>query len=265
MPDNTTKPDTGGAAGGGPGNRTPATSEILSVSVPELDVEFSSAPAAAAALPPAAPAVTAVTERLEVELEAPAAEPAATGSSARGELVSIYMLAMHLPSADLVAEDYTDSDSGSGVVRRVKEWRGSHRDVAREIENMRRNVYRRIERIWCMVREFGVWVTVSEEGVKEAERLSKEVRERLQRLGLGQFAPRYFVRAVKVYLEPQDARMLLEAAVDQLRGEMEELGRRIDDAVKNQNRRMVKELMYKKEYVKALLYTFKKYIEDISG
>ena len=51
----------------------------------------------------------------------------------RGELVPVYMLAMHLPSADLVAEDYTET-SGS-VVRRVKEWQNY--DVALSILHWR--------------------------------------------------------------------------------------------------------------------------------
>jgi hypothetical protein len=190
------------------------------------------------------------------------ADMAVSAKNLTKELVSIYLLAMHLPSADLVAMDYVEDNRG--VVRRVKEWRGSNRDVARGIENLRRSAYRRIERIWCLVREFGVWVTVTEDGVKEAERLSKEVREKLQKLGLGQYAQRYYVKAVRVHLEPQDAKMILDAAVNQLSGEVEELQRRIDDAVKNRNKRLVRELLHRREYVKTLLDVFRKYIEDIS-
>ncbi len=209
------------------------------------------------------------TPELEVELEAPATDAAATAVTAattptREELVSVYMLAMHLPSADLIADDYTDV--GDGVVRRVKEWRGENMQrIAREIENMRRGVYRKIERLWCMVKEFGVWVTTTEAGVEEAEKISKEVQDTLQKIGLGELAQRYFVRAIKVYLQPQDAKMLLDAAVRQLTAEVQELERRIKDAEVAQNRRLVKELMYKREYVKHLLTAFKKYIENING
>ena len=235
-----------------------------------LEVEFASDLSPPSAKDPAAP------PGLEVELEeassdaapsaassAPVAAPsAATTAVSTKELVSIYLLAMHLPSADLVASDYTDADGV--VVRRIKEWRGETQRVAREIETMRRSIYRRIERVWCMVREFGVWTAVTEQGVREAERISKEVRERLRQLGLAEVAHRYYVRAIKVYLEPSDAKMLLDAAVAQLSSEVEELGRRIKEAEASQNRRLVKELMYKKEYVSALLDTFKKYIEKIS-
>mgnify|MGYP005618703973 CR=1 FL=1 len=204
-----------------------------------------------------------------MELEAPA--PATTAvtaadaaAPARGELVSIYLLAMHLPSADLIADDYTDA--GKGIVRRIKEWRGENAQrVAREIETMRRGAYRRIERLWCMVREFGVWIAVTEAGVREAERISKEVRERLHQLGLGEVEHRYFVRAIRVFLEPSDAKLLLDAAVRQLSTEVEELERRIKDAEVAQNRRLVKELMYKREYVKHLLTTLKNYIENINS
>jgi hypothetical protein len=210
------------------------------------------------------------TSELEVELEAPAAAATTAVTTAdvttptRGELVSVYLLAMHLPSADLIADDYTDADRG--IVRRIKEWRGENTQrVAREIETMRRGIYRRIERVWCMVKEFGVWITVSEEGIREAERLMKEVRDTLQKIGLGEVAHRYFVRAIRVYLEPSDAKMLLDAAVSQLNAESQELERRIKDAEVAQNKRLVKELMYKREYVKYLLSTFKKYIENINS
>ena len=203
--------------------------------------------------PGAAPIVG--TPELEVELEEPAVTTADV--TTRGELVPVYLLAMHLPSADLIADDYTEADGR--VVRRIKEWQNY--DVAREIENLRRSIYRRVERAWCMVKEFGIWVTVSEEGVKEAERLMREVRDTLQKIGLGDVAHRYFVRAVRVYLEPSDAKMLLDAAVLQLSAEVEELERRIKDA---ETARIKRQLMRKKEYVKALLDIFKRYIEEVS-
>jgi hypothetical protein len=205
----------------------------------ELEVEFESPPAVA-------PSVTAVTT-----------------PSTRQELVPIYMLAMHLPSPDLVADDYTDV--GDEFVKRIKEWRGENmRHAAREIEKLRRNAYRRLEKVWCMVREFGVWVAVSESGVEEAERLSTEVRDTLKKIGLDQFAHRYFVKAIRVYLHPDDAKMLLDAAVSQLAAEVQELERRIKDAESARNRRQVRELMHKKEYVRALFDAFKQYIEEVS-
>jgi hypothetical protein len=224
--------------------------------------------------PGATPIVEVGTSELEVELEAPAAAAAATAVTTttavttadvptRGELVPVYLLAMHLPSPDILADDYTDYLNNG--VRRVKEWQGARRDKARIIENMRRSIYRRIERLWCMVREFGVWIAVTEQGVMEAERISKEVRETLHRIGLGELASRYFVRAIRVYLEASDAKFLLDAAVAQLSKEVEELERRIKDAEATHNKRLVKELIYKREYVKHLLATFRKYIENINS
>ncbi len=230
----------------------------------ELEVELAPAPTAllGASSAPAEPAE----EALEVELEElpppPSAATAVTTQTPRNELVPVYLLAMHLPSPDLVADDYTELLDQR--VRRVKEWRGEDTRAAREIETMRRGIYRRIERLWCMVRELGVWIAVSDEGVREAELIAKEVREKLRQLGLGEVAHRYFVKAVKIYLEPSDAQMLLDAAVTQLSVEVQELERRIKDAETAQNRRQVRELMRKKQYVEALFYAFKKYIGDIS-
>jgi hypothetical protein len=216
--------------------------------------------------PGATPIVEVGAPELEVELEAPAAAAATAVTTAdaptRGELVPVYLLAMHLPSPDILADDYTDYLNNA--VRRVKEWQGARRDKARIIENMRRSIYRRIERLWCMVREFGVWIAVTEQGVMEAERISKEVRETLRRIGLGELASRYFVRAIRVYLEASDARLLLDAATAQLSREAEELDRRIRDATASRNARLAKELMRKKEYTMTLLNIFKEYMEKIS-
>jgi hypothetical protein len=214
--------------------------------------------------PGAIPIVEVGTSELEVEFEAPAAAATAVTTAdapTRGELVPVYMLAMHLPSPDILADDYTDYLSNA--VRRVKEWQGARRDKARLIETMRRSIYRRIERLWCMVHEFGVWIAVTEQGVMEAERISKEVRETLHRIGLGELTSRYFVRAIRVYLEPSDAKMLLDAAVAQLSNEVAELDRRIKDATASRNARLAKELMRKKEYTMTLLNIFKEYMEKV--
>jgi hypothetical protein len=236
----------------------------LQPETPETETEGETGDEEAGASAPAPADITAVTaQELEVELEAePARRPSPQAAPPRQELVPVYMLAMHLPTEDVVASHYTESDA-SGA-RRVKEWSGDRARVARAIENLRRNAYRRIERLWCMIKDFGVWITVSEEGIKEAERLNAEVREALQKLGLGELARRYYVRAVRVYLEPHDAKMLLDAAVAQMRGEIEELEKRIKEAESEQNRRLVRELSRKREYVSALLETFRKYLESLA-
>jgi hypothetical protein len=233
----------GGTGGEETGASIPGVPDITAVT-PELEVELGAEPAHHSS--PQAAQVTAVT---------PAAPP-------RRELVPVYLLAMHLPTADLVADDKFESDE-SGA-RRIKEWSGERARIARELENHRRQAYRRIERLWCMVREYGVWVTVTEDGVREAGELAREVQERLRKLGLpGDVVQRYYVRAIRAYFEPQDAKVLLDAAVAQLRGEIEELGRRIKEAESEQNRRLARELARRREYLAALLEAFRKYVERL--
>jgi TolA-binding protein len=53
------------------------------------------------------------------------------------------------------------------------------------------------------------------------------------------------------------------ARVRQLRGEIEELQRRIKEAEGEQNKQLVRELTRKKEYIQALLETFRKYAERL--
>jgi hypothetical protein len=149
----------------------------------------------------------------------------------RAELVKIYLLAMHLPSEYLVQE----LEREKGVERR--KWPGEKWEIAKEISRVRARAYERIERVFSYVEELGVWIAVTDEAVAEARRVMREVRLALSELHLEELKPnfdvdRYIVRAIPVYLEPEDARRVLEAAIRKLSADAEELSRKIEEAEK---------------------------------
>jgi len=207
---------------------------------------------------------------LEVELEpvSPVATAVATittptATPAKRELVKIYLLSMKLPSKYLVQHISVEEN------REVRAWEGLAADVASRLEGIRRATYEKISRIFAHVEEFGTWIAVSEEAVKEAEEVSKWVREELSKLPLSQVKnvdveKAYCVRVVPVYLEPEDAKLMLDAAVQRLSRDVEELEKRIAEAEKEQKKSALKRLQQDYIYKQKLLESFKKFISSLS-
>jgi hypothetical protein len=150
-----------------------------------------------------------------------------------GGLVKLYFLGMRLPSPYLVQE----YESEGYVERRI--WSSEvRRELKRRLEAIRRACYDRISRVFAAVEEYGVWIAVTDEAVREAERISSWVRSRLSRLPLKEVKDvdlsRYSVKAIPVYLEPEHAREILELAERHLSADVEVLRRRIEEAEKEQ-------------------------------
>jgi len=206
---------------------------------------------------------------LEVELEEPAPVPASAPAAPavqqqhertavqRRELVQVYLLRMRLPSKYLVQEvEY--ADRGRQEIRKFTD------DRASALETLRRRIYEQISHVFCAVEEYGVWIAVSEEAVKEAAQLGGLVKDELRRLGFDEkVISRYDVKAVKVYMEPGEAKELLEAAVRQLSAEVEELEKRIAQAEAEAKKSAVRRLAQDLSYRRALLETFKKVLTSL--
>lgn len=211
--------------------------------------------------PPAAPAAAPSAVPTAVRLEEVPSQPAAPAGPSKSELVKIYLLAMRLPSryADqkLSYEKEEDKATQTLVLKEIRRF-GS---LSSTFETIRRSAYERISRIFAHIEEYGVWVAVSEEAVREAEDVSRYVRAELKSLKLpDDFIERYEVRAIPVYLEPEEARRLLETAVRHLSADIEELNARIKEAEREQNKRALRRLEESKAYKKHLLEAFKRFL-----
>jgi hypothetical protein len=205
-------------------------------------------------------------QAMEVELEtAPA--PQVTPTPQRQELVKIYLLAMRLPTKHLLMKSTYERDS-NGVLREVRRWDTKVVQLVSHIETIRRNAYERLGRVFCHVEEYGTWIAVTEDAVKEAQEVSKYVIEELRKIGLDKvkninIERAYGVRVVPIYLETEEARNLLETAVAHLSRDVDELEKKIEEAKQNENKKYLRQLESEKKYREALLESFKRYLASL--
>jgi hypothetical protein len=232
------------------------------ISVEELEKmlqEIGKGKETVAVVPPTAP--TAVTQ---------ATLPPLPPTPSRSELVKIYDLIMRLPSKYLVQQSkYVKTETGGVVEQRV--WEGLAQQVASRLEGIRRTAYDKIKQLgsFAHVKEFERWIGVTDKAVKDAEELSRWVREELGKLPLKQLRPDldidklYTVKAIEVYLKPEDAKLLLETAIAELEEAREELERRIREAEQEKKRSAIKKLEQELEYTKQVLEQFKKFLQQL--
>jgi hypothetical protein len=207
---------------------------------------------------------------------APTAVPSAQAQAppppapSRAELVKVYDLIMRLPSKYLVQQSkYVKTESGGVAEQRV--WEGLAKEVASRLEGIRRSAYDKIRQLgsFAHVKEFERWIAVTDKAVKDAEELSKWVREELSKLPLKQLRPDvdvdklYAVKAIEVYLKPEDAKLLLDTAIAELEEAKEELERKIQEAEQEKKRSTLRKLEQELEYTKQVLEQFKKFLQQL--
>jgi HPt (histidine-containing phosphotransfer) domain-containing protein len=74
----------------------------------------------------------------------------------------------------------------------------------------------------------------------------------------------YAVEAIPVYLEPEDAKKLLNAAIQHLSADVEELESKIAEAEKEQKKEALKRLESSLKYKQALLNAFKRFLQTLT-
>ena len=204
---------------------------------------------------------------LEVELAS--SEPTAVASAATTALpqagaqglVKIYLLSMRLPSKYLV-QDVTLEEG-----REIRSWEGRE-GIASRLETIRRKAYDMISRAFAHVADYGVWIAVSDEAVKEAEKVGEYVRRELREIPLSQVKNidvdrLYSVKAIPIYMEPEDAKELLGAALKHLSEDVGVLKEKIKKAEEEKNKRYLAQLEKDLNYKQALLESLKKYLDTI--
>jgi hypothetical protein len=229
----------------------------LEVEIPELSQPTQSQPQAQPIQP------------MEVKLEPTTPQPMPQPPAPqKQELVKIYLLAMRLPTKHLLMKtDYERVDK-TGALREVRKWDTNIVQIASRVEGIRRDAYTRLSRVFCHVEEYGVWISVTEDGVKEAKEVSNFIISELKKLGIDKIKninieERYGVRAIPIYLEPSEAKVLLETAIKHLSEDVDELERKIEKAKQNENRKYLRQLESERSYRVALLEAFKKYLSQL--
>jgi hypothetical protein len=206
-------------------------------------------------------------QSLEVELASTeptavaSATATATPQAGTQGLVKIYLLSMRLPSKYLV-QDVTVNEG-----KEIRSWEGREW-LASRLETIRRKAYDWISKVFAHVADYGVWIAVSDDAVKEAERVSRQVREELKELQLSQVKNididrLYSVKAIPIYMEPEDAKELLGAALKHLSEDVDVLKEKIKKAEEERNKRYLAQLEKDLNYKQALLESVKKYLDGI--
>jgi hypothetical protein len=208
-------------------------------------------------------------QQMEVELETTTPMPTTTTqpTPTKQELVRIYLLAMRLPTKHLLMQSEYERD-GNGVLREVRRWDGKTAQIASRVEGIRRSAYERLSRVFCHVEEYGTWIAVTEDAVKEAQETSKYVIEELKKLGIDKIKGinvevMYGIRVIPIYLDTEEAKNLLETAIAHLSRDVEELSRKIEEARQNENKKYLRRLESEKKYRVALLEAFRKYLASL--
>jgi hypothetical protein len=210
---------------------------------------------------------------LTVRLEEPtpvgaqAQEAQAKPEEEKPRLVRVYALAMSLPTRHLIG--VTEYEHEQGRVMEVRRWEGELAKIASRIEGIRRSAYERISRMFVYSEAFNMWIAVSEDAVKLASVIGEWVREQLRSLGLDKIKrinlDYYGVRAVPIYLEPMDAKALLESAIAKLRDDISQIQARIQEAEAEEKKKALTKLESELSFRQALLEAFRKYLEQVSG
>jgi hypothetical protein len=213
-------------------------------------------------------------KELEVELEVPTMPtavqpqvPQVPPAPPKPSLVKVYLLSMRLPSKYLVQKVEVEKVSES-FLREVRKWEGVTAEIASRLETIRRNCYAKASRIFAYVEDFGTWIAVTNEAVDEARKISEYVKAELSNLRLDQVKnitlSAYTVEAIPVYLEPEDAKKLLNAAIAHLSADVDELESKIAEAEKEQKKEALKRLESNLKYKQELLNAFKRFLQTLT-
>ena len=210
-------------------------------------------------------------KELEVELETPAVPTAVqpqvqVAVPPKPSLVKVYLLSMRLPSKYLVQK--VEVQKVPEGLREVRKWEGEVAEVASRLETIRRNCYAKASRVFAYVEDFGTWIAVTNEAVDEAKKISEYVKAELSSLRLDQVKnislSAYAVEAIPVYLEPEDAKKLLNAAIQHLSADVEELEAKIAEAEKEQKKEALKRLENNLKFKQELLNAFKRFLQNLT-
>jgi hypothetical protein len=211
-------------------------------------------------------------KELEVELEAPTMPTAVQPQPqapipSKPSLVKVYLLSMRLPSKYLVQKVEVEKVSET-FFKEVRKWEGAVAEIASRLETIRRNCYTKASRVFAYVEDFGTWIAVTDEAVDEARRISEYVKSELSGLRLDQVKNislnAYTVEAIPIFLEPEDAKKLLNAAIQHLSADVEELEAKITEAEKEQKKEALRRLENNLKYKQELLNAFKRFLQTLT-
>jgi len=189
--------------------------------------------------------------------------------------IELWLVDFNLPSK-YIAKISTKSEKVDDKTYKIETLINGY--LARKIENIRRTAYSQIGRFFVST-SIG-WIAVNEKGVRIIKELNntingalreiiekKQIKIRDQTYDIPEnlikriqgIIDKYYVKSIRIMLEYEDARYILENAIQELREGVEELQEKIEKAKEEKKTALAKVYEYDASYQEMLLQSFEEF------
>jgi hypothetical protein len=189
--------------------------------------------------------------------------------------VELYLLDFNLPSK-YVAKLSTKSEKLDDKTYKIETLVNSY--LARKIENIRRVAYEQLGRYFANT-TIG-WIAINEKGIQIARELNENIRKSLKEIvekkqivirkqtyeipeelanRIQEITNKYYVKAIRILLNYEDAKYIIENVINQLKEGIEELQEKIEKAKQENKRALAKVYEYNMKYQQLLLESFEEF------
>jgi len=192
-----------------------------------------------------------------------------------GGYVELYLLDFNLPSK-YIAKLSTKSERLDENTYKIETLVNSY--LARKVENIRRGIYEQVGRFFANT-SIG-WVAVNDKGVQMAREINESVNATLKEIvekkeitirkekyeipeelakRIQEIINKYYVKAIKILLNYEDAKYIIENVIDQLKEGIEELRERVEKAEQEDRKALAKVYEYNMRQQQLLLESFQEF------
>ena len=189
--------------------------------------------------------------------------------------VELWLVDFNLPSK-YVAKLSTKAEKIDDKTYKIETIINSY--LARKIENIRRVAYEQVGRYFANT-SIG-WIAVNDKGVQIARELNENISKALKEIvekkqitirdqtydipeelvkRIQEISNRYYVKAIRILLEYEDAKYLIENIINQLKEGVEELREKIEKAKEEKKKALAKVYEYDASYQEMLLQSFEEF------
>jgi hypothetical protein len=207
-----------------------------------------------------------------VDLDVTLAQPIEKPTSG---YVELYLLDFNLPSK-YIAKLSTKAEKLDDKTYKIETLVNSY--LARKVENIRRVAYEQVGRYFANT-SIG-WIAINEKGVQIAKELNENISRALKEIvekkqitirkqtyeipeeltnRIQEITNKYYVKAIRILLNYEDAKYIIENVINQLREGIEELQEKIEKAKQENKRALAKVYEYNLKYQQLLLESFEEF------
>ena len=192
-----------------------------------------------------------------------------------GGFVELWLIDFNLPSK-YIAKISTKSEKIDEKTYKIETLINGY--LARKIENIRRVAYSQIGRYFVST-SIG-WVAVNEKGVQIIKELNATINSALKEIiekkqikirdqtydipenlikRIQDLVNKYYVKSIRIMLEYEDAKYIIENAIQELKEGVEELQEKIEKAKEEKKKALAKVYEYDASYQEMLLQSFEEF------